>query len=73
MNDDDLKDQIHELIRDEIQGVINEYVDTRDSTIQGGLGFVSNDDEGEFKVNISNDEVNKDFFYHLNLRIFLYK
>ena len=28
MNDDDLKDQINELIRDEIQGVINEYVDT---------------------------------------------
>ena len=59
MNDDDLKDQINELIRDEIQEVINEYVDTRDSTKQGGLGFVSNDDEGEFKVNISNDEVNK--------------
>ena len=59
MNDDDLKDQINELIRDEIQDVINEYVDTRDSTKQGGLGFVSNDDEGEFKVNISNDEVNK--------------
>ena len=32
MNDDDLKDQINELIRDEIQDVINEYVDTRDST-----------------------------------------
>ena len=46
-------------VRDEIQDVINEYVDTRDSTKQGGLGFVSNDDEGEFKVNISNDEVNK--------------
>ena len=59
MNDDDLKDQINELIRDEIQDVINEYVDTRDSTKQGGLGFVSNDDEGEFKVSISNDEVNK--------------
>ena len=37
MNDDDLKDQINELIRDEIQDVINEYVDTRDSTKQGGL------------------------------------
>ena len=59
MNDDDLKDQINELIRDEIQDVINEYVDTRDSTKQGGLGFISNDDEGEFKVSIKNDEVNK--------------
>ena len=59
MNDDDLKDQINELIRDEIQDVINDYVDARDTAKGSGLGFVSNDESNELKVNISNDEVDK--------------
>ena len=32
MKDEHLRDQINDLIRDEIQEVINDYVDTRDST-----------------------------------------
>ncbi len=59
MNDDDLKDQINELIRDEIQDVINDYVDARDTAKGSGLGFVSNEESDELKVNISNDEVDK--------------
>ena len=59
MNDDDLKDQINELIRDEIQDVINDYVVARDTAKGSGLGFVSNEESNELKVNISNDEVDK--------------
>ena len=59
MNDDDLKDQINQLIRDEIQDVINDYVDARDAAKGSGLGFVSNEESDELKVNISNDEVDK--------------
>ena len=45
------------MIRDEIQGVINDYVDARDTAKGSGLGFVSNEESDELKVNISNDEV----------------
>tara|TARA_B100000131_G_scaffold91868_1_gene88618 strand:+ start:1147 stop:1392 length:246 start_codon:yes stop_codon:yes gene_type:complete len=45
----DLKDQVNDIIRDEIQEVINQYVD------ENGKGF-----EGEeLKVNIPQDEVDK--------------
>ena len=45
----DLKDQVNDIIRDEIQEVINQYVD------ETGKGF-----EGEeLKVNIPQDEVDK--------------
>ena len=45
----DLKDQVNDIIRDEIQDVINQYVaDT-------GKGF----DGEELKVNIPQDEVDK--------------
>ena len=57
MNEDVLKDQINALIRDEIQEVINEYVDDVEETKKGGLGFVSNEDE--LKVNISKKEIDK--------------
>jgi len=53
---DELKDQINELIRDEIQEVINEYIDGQG---EGGVGFVGKEDEQELKVSISNREVNK--------------
>ena len=53
---DELKDQINELIRDEIQEVINEYVDGQG---EGGVGFVDKEHEKELKVSISNREVNK--------------
>ena len=45
----DLKDQVNDIIRDEIQEVINQYVD------DSGKGF----DGEELKVNIPQDEVDK--------------
>mgnify|MGYP001277782017 CR=1 FL=1 len=57
MSDDVLRDQINSLIRDEIQEVINDYVDDQEETKKGGVGFVSNEDE--LKVNISKNEVDK--------------
>ena len=61
MNDELLKAQINALIRDEIQGVINDYVDDKEEAVkETGLGFVKKEDEvNELKVNISNDEVDK--------------
>ena len=58
MNDDLLKAQINSLIRDEIQEVINDYVDEKEESEKSGLGFVTKEDQ-ELKVNISKDEVDK--------------
>ena len=59
MSDEFLKEQINALIRDEIQEVINDYVDSEEEVKKSGLGFVPKEDEKELKVNISNEEVNK--------------
>ena len=59
MNDDDLREQINALIRDEIQDVINDYVDQEEATKKTGLGFVPKDGDDELKVNISNAEVDR--------------
>lgn len=63
MKDEELREQINSLIRGEIQEVINDYVDEKESQVfsmeQTGLGFVEKEDEKEFKVNISNDEIDK--------------
>ena len=53
MNKDELKDQINELIRGEIQENINEYVDSQK---ESGLGFVNDD---QLKVNISQREIDR--------------
>ena len=45
MNDEHLKDQINALIRDEIQEVINDYVDEKEESKKSGLGFVSTEEE----------------------------
>jgi|TARA_R100000734_G_C3217104_1_gene30036 2,4-dienoyl-CoA reductase-like NADH-dependent reductase (Old Yellow Enzyme family) len=58
MSDENLKTQINDLIKDEIQEIINEYVDTQEENKKSGLGFVSNDDE-QLKVNISKTEIDK--------------
>ena len=59
MKDEELRAQINALIRDEIQEGINDYVDTKEeSEEKTGLGFVD-DKDGEFKVNISNAEVDR--------------
>ena len=58
MKDEQLRAQINELIRDEIQEGINEYKDTQEESEKTGLGFVKNKDE-KLKVNIPNAEVDK--------------
>ena len=63
MKDEELKEQINSLIRGEIQEVINDYVDEKESQVfsmeQTGLGFVEKEDEKELKVNISNDQIDR--------------
>ena len=44
MNDDDLRNQINDLIRDEIQEAINDYVDEKEEQSKSGLGFVRSDE-----------------------------
>ena len=59
MKEEDLKEQINSLIRDEIQDVINDYVDSVEETKKAGLGFVSADDDQELKVKVSQKEIDK--------------
>jgi hypothetical protein len=64
MSDELFKEQINSLIRDEIQEIINDYVDLEEETKKSGLGFVPNDndndnEEKELKINISNNEIDK--------------
>ena len=59
MNDEDLRDQINSLIRDEIQENINDYVDSVEETKKAGLVFVSADDDKELKVKVSQREIDK--------------
>ena len=62
MNDELLRQQINDLIRDEIQENINEYVDEKErvKTPEGFGGFVSPEDrEKELKVNIPENEVDR--------------
>ena len=59
VNDEELRAQIDELIRDEIQDGINEYLDQKEESEKSGLGFVGKEEEEELKVNISNAEVDK--------------
>ena len=57
MNDDVLRAQITQLIRDEIQENINDYVDSKEATEKSGLGFVGKEGDDELKVKISNAQV----------------
>ena len=59
MNDEELRSQINQLIRGEIQESINQYVDDKEEGEKGGLGFVKKEDEEELKVKVSNDEVDR--------------
>ena len=59
MNDNELRNQINQLIRDEIQEGINEYIVYKDQVKESGLGFVEKDDEKELKVNVSEREIDK--------------
>lgn len=63
MKDEELKDQINALIRGEIQEVINDYVEDKETQVfsmeETGLGFVEKEEDDELKVNISNQEVER--------------
>jgi len=56
-SDDNIRDQVNQLIRSEIQDVINEYVDDKENTEKSGLGFIENEDE--LKVSVSQKEIDK--------------
>ena len=58
MKDDQLREQVNAIIRDEIQEGINEYLDTQEESEKTGLGFVQNKDE-KLKVNIPHAEVDR--------------
>ena len=55
---DELRDQVNSIIRDEIQEGINDYLETQEESEKTGLGFVQNKDE-KLKVNIPNAEVDR--------------
>ncbi len=62
MSDELLRQQINDLIRDEIQQNINEYVDEKEKvkTPEGFGGFMTPEDTAkELKVNVPEDEVDK--------------
>ena len=59
INEDEIRDQINQLIRNEIQEGINDYVDEKEVVEKSGLGFVVKEDEKELKVKIPTSEVDK--------------
>ena len=59
MKDENLKEQINQLIRNEIQENINDFIDMKDEERRSGLGFVSADDNNDLTVKIPNSEINK--------------
>jgi hypothetical protein len=59
MKEEILREQINQLIRDEIQENINEFVDMKEEERKSGLGFVSADDNQDLTVKIPNSEIDK--------------
>ena len=62
LTDEQLRAQIEELIRDEIQEGINDYLDEQEKNPpkEKSLGFAKTEEEvNELKVNILNSEVDK--------------
>ena len=58
MKDEELRAQINELIKGEIQEGINDYIDSKEESEKAVLGFVQSEDE-QLKVNVSNSEVDR--------------
>ena len=58
MKDEELRAQINELIKGEIQEGINDYIESKEESEKTGLGFVQSEDE-QLKVNVSNSEVDR--------------
>jgi len=59
MNEENLREQINQLIRDEIQENINEFVDMKEEERKSGLGFIGSDDNKDLTVRIPNKEIDK--------------
>ena len=59
MNEENLRDQVNQLIRNEIQENINEFVDMKEEERKSGLGFVGADDNKDLTVKIPKSEVDK--------------
>ena len=55
-SEEDLKKAVDILIRQEIQDSINDYVESKEETQQGGLGFI---EEDELKLSVSQKEIEK--------------
>ena len=55
-SEEDLKKAVDILIRQEIQETINDYVDSKDETEKGGLGFI---EDHELKLSVSQKEIDK--------------
>jgi hypothetical protein len=59
MNEENLKDQINQLIRNEIQENINQFVDMKEEEIKSGNGFAGSDDNKDLTVRIPTNEIDK--------------
>ena len=59
MNDEELRNQINQLIRDEIQENINNYVDAQEETKKAGLGFINKEEDESLTVSVSNKEIDR--------------
>ena len=59
MKDENLRNQINDLIRNEIQENINEFVDMKEQERKSGLGFVTSDDNKDLKVKIPKSEIDR--------------
>jgi hypothetical protein len=59
MNDEELRNQINQLIRDEIQENINDYVDAQEETKKSGLGFINKEEDENLTVSVSNKEIDR--------------
>jgi len=56
---DKLRDQVNEIIRDEIQEGINEYLEETERSASEGFGITKHGKDEKLKVNIPTDEVDK--------------
>ena len=58
MKDEELKAQINDIIEAEMQNGINDYLETKDSKEDSGVGFVSDEDK-KLNVKVYQDQVDK--------------
>jgi len=59
MKEDEIRNSINSVIKDEIQDMINDYVDAEELTKKSGLGFVSSEEEKELKISVSQREIDR--------------